>query len=240
MRRSVMPIRPRSNIHRTKQAFVYGALRQGILRCELSPGQRLVIEDLARKLDVSPIPVREALHLLQSEGLVETVPHVGTTVAPLSRESILETFSILEGLQVVAARLVATRHDPAEAAELEGLVVGMDEALAAGRLESWAELNARFHVMLGALPGLPLLEQMTNQAFDRWDRVRRYFFSNVLALRVSQAQQEHHAIVAAIRARDIDAVVALVHAHSQSALAAYLEYLDQRALADGDARPAQS
>lgn len=218
---------PTRSAPRTKQAFVYGALRQAILRCELSPGERIVIEELARKLEVSPIPVREALHLLQSEGLVVTVPHVGATVAPISRESIIETFAILEGLQVVAARLVAMRQPDADIDRLAALVSGMDDALAAGRLETWADLNAQLHVTLGALPGLPLLDQMTGQAFDRWHRVRRYFFSNVLALRVPQAQQEHHAIVAAIRARDVEAVVRLVHAHSQSALAAYLEYLDR-------------
>ena len=50
--------------HRTKQEFVYRTLREAILRCELQPGERLVIDDLARRLNVSIIPVREALQLL--------------------------------------------------------------------------------------------------------------------------------------------------------------------------------
>ena len=63
--------------HRTKQEFVYRTLRDAILRCELQPGERLVIDDLARRLNVSIIPVREALQLLQAESLVQVVPHVG-------------------------------------------------------------------------------------------------------------------------------------------------------------------
>ena len=58
----------RDTRHRTKQEFVYRTLRAAIIRCELPPGERLVIDDLARQLAVSAIPVREALQLLQSEG----------------------------------------------------------------------------------------------------------------------------------------------------------------------------
>ena len=72
--------------HRTKQEFVYRTLREAILRCELQPGERLVIDDLARRLNVSIIPVREALQLLQAESLVQVVPHVGTSVTPVSRD----------------------------------------------------------------------------------------------------------------------------------------------------------
>ena len=94
---------------RTKQEFVYRTLRSAIMRCEIAPGERLVIDDLARKLEVSIIPVREALQLLQSEGLILNVPHVGATVAPITRESILDVFTLLEGLEIMATRLVAER-----------------------------------------------------------------------------------------------------------------------------------
>ena len=70
--------------HRTKQEFVCQTLRQAILSCELRPGERLVIDDLARRLLVSIIPVREALQVLQAEGLVLTVPHVGATFQPIA------------------------------------------------------------------------------------------------------------------------------------------------------------
>ena len=94
---------------RTKQEFVYQTLRSAIMRCEIAPGERLVIDDLARRLAVSIIPVREALQLLQSEGLIANVPHVGATVAPVTRESILDVFTLLEGVETVATRLVAER-----------------------------------------------------------------------------------------------------------------------------------
>src|SRR6476660_2924774 len=69
LRRERPPAAPASG-HLTKQQFVYTTLRNSIIRCELAPASRLVIDDIAHRLRVSIIPVREALRLLQSEGLV--------------------------------------------------------------------------------------------------------------------------------------------------------------------------
>jgi len=212
--------------HRTKQEFVCQTLRQAILSCELRPGERLVIDDLARRLLVSIIPVREALQVLQAEGLVLTVPHVGATVAPVSRESILDVFTVLEGLEVVATRLVAERGSVEALATLARLVAAMDETVHAGRLEEWADLNTRFHQAISASSGLPLLEEMTTRVLGRWDRVRRYYFNGVLSHRVTQAQQEHREILAALESRDLPRLETLVRAHNQRALAAYMSFLN--------------
>src|SRR5262245_31174700 len=127
-------------LYRTKQELVYRTLRDAILTCELAPEQRLVIDDIARRLNVSTIPVREALQMLQSEGLVTMVPHVGAAVSPLSRESVVDVFSVLEGLQVVAGRIAATEAGDAELKELAGLVEEMDQAIEDAQFERWADV----------------------------------------------------------------------------------------------------
>ena len=114
--------------HQTKQEFVYRTLRKALLACEIQPGERLVIDDLAKRLGVSIIPVREALQMLQAEGLVVNVPHVGAAAAPLSRESIVDVFSVLEGLEVVATRLLAERGSRDAVRALEPHRRGMDKA----------------------------------------------------------------------------------------------------------------
>jgi DNA-binding GntR family transcriptional regulator len=212
--------------HRTKQEFVYRTLRDAILECELQPGERLVIDDLARRLQVSSIPIREALQLLQSDALVVNVPHVGATVAPVSRESIVDIFTVLEGLEVVATRLVAERAGPDDLEGLSQLVAGMDAAVAAGRTEEWAELNTRFHRTISALPGLEMLHEMTERVLLRWGRIQRYYFKGVLVHRVEQAQREHQGILAAMRARDYVTLQALVRQHNQGALAAYMHFVN--------------
>lgn len=211
--------------HRTKQEFVYRTLRRAIMSCELGPGERLVIDELGRRLGVSAIPVREALQMLQSEGLVVTVPHVGATVAPISRDSVAEVFTLMEGLEVVAARAAARRAGPTDVEALAATVAEMDRALAGGRHEEWADLNTRFHLGLCALAGMPMLHEMMERVLDHWDRLRRFFFSGVLAHRLEQAQREHHALVKALADGDVQALERTLREHNQGALAAYTVYL---------------
>jgi len=228
---------PKGTQHRTKGEFVYRTLRDAIVKCELPPGERLVIDDLARRLQVSSIPVREALQLLQSEGLVLMVPHVGATVAPISHESVAEVFTVMEGLESVAARAAAERARPEDLDALQDLVRAMDRALAAEAHEHWAELNTRFHATISRLTAMPLLQEMMERVLDRWDRVRRFFFAGVLVHRAQQAQQEHHDLLDAMRAKDWARLEETIREHNRGALAAYALFLESRlapAAAKGD------
>jgi DNA-binding GntR family transcriptional regulator len=213
--------------YRTKQELAYHTLRDAIMRCELPPGHRLVIDDLARELEVSAIPVREALQLLQSEGLVTNVPHVGAAVSLISREAIDEVFTLMEGLEIVATRTAAQRMGEEEAAELKKVVDLMDNALGEGRHHEWADLNTRFHLTISRLAGMPLLFEMTERILAHWDRLRRYFFNGVLVHRVEQAQEEHRGLLRAMRDKDYEALERMVKEHNRGALQAYAEYLQE-------------
>lgn len=217
---------PREPRDRTKQQFVYRTLRAAIIRCELPPGERLVIDELARRFELSIIPVREALRLLQSEGLVTNVPHVGVTVAPVSRESILEVFTVLEGLELVATRAAAERATARDLAALAEIVKQMDSALGSAAYEQWAELNSRFHLAISELAAMPMLQEMMQRTLDRWDRIRRHHFKGVLVHRADQAQAEHHALLAQIEARDLPRLEQTIRQHNQGAFASYTVYLD--------------
>jgi DNA-binding GntR family transcriptional regulator len=217
--------------HLTKQAFVYATLRDAILTCELGPGERLVIDELARRYDISIIPVREALRLLQSEGLVVSVAHVGATVAPISRDSVFEVFMLLEGLELVGTRATAERATSEDLDAIEALVRNMDDALAAGKPQRWADLNTEFHLAISRAARMPILQQMTQRALDLWDRVRRYYFNGVLVRRVRTAQEEHRLMLRQMRSRDLAALEQTVRRHNEDALAAYTAYLDDPAAA---------
>ena len=212
--------------HLTKQQFVYTTLRESIIRSELPPGTRLVIDDLARQFKVSIIPVREALRLLQSEGLVLSVAHVGATVAPISRASVTEVFTLLEGLEVVAARVAAERATPADFETLSGYVAEMDRALESGSPLHWAEINTRFHLAISLLADMPILHDMMQRAVDYWDRVRRFYFRDVLIHRTRLAQTEHRAMLVQMQTHDIAALEQTVRDHNRGALAAYMSHLE--------------
>jgi DNA-binding GntR family transcriptional regulator len=216
--------------HLTKQQYAYDTLRAAILKGELAPGTRLVIDDVANRFAISIIPVREALRLLQSEGLVVSVAHVGATVAPISRESVAEVFTLLEGLEVVAARTAAGRATAGDLDRLAVIISNMDAALDAGRPQRWADLNTRFHLAIAALSGMPMLQQMLQRAFDHWGRVRRFYFNGVLVHRTRRAQAEHHLMLDHLRAKDVKSLEAVVREHNQAALEAYAAYLEPASL----------
>jgi DNA-binding GntR family transcriptional regulator len=212
--------------HLTKQQFVYETLRNGILRCEFQPGERLKIGGLAKRFGVSIVPIREALRLLESEGFIVNVAHVGATIAPVSRQSILEIYTILEGLESVSTRAAVQLAHPEHFTELEALIAGMDEALAHARAEEWTDLNSRFHLAIGRIAAMPLLEQMLQRVLGEWARVSRHLFKDVLLHRANAAQAEHRELVARMRAGDVTGAEQTVRKHNQGALAAYTEYLE--------------
>src|SRR5687768_110831 len=217
--------------HVTKLQFAYAELRDAIIRCELKPGDRLVIDDLARRYDVSIIPVREALRMLESEGLVVSVAHTGTTVAPVSRQLIVEVFALLEGLETVSGRAAAAAPSRDGLTRLEDIAGRMERALSAGRTGVWAELNTEFHLAISSLSGMPMVDHMLRRALDHWDRVRRYFFTGVVTRRAPQAQREHRRMLEQLRAGDVDGLERTMREHNRGALQAYLTYLDGAAAA---------
>jgi DNA-binding GntR family transcriptional regulator len=210
---------------RTKQAYVHSWLRDAILDGTLRPGERVVIDDVARRLEVSAIPVREALQLLQSEGLVAIAPHVGATVAGVSADEVREVFAIMEALETVAGRAAAARMTPDDAARLRQIVSTMDAALTAAELETWAELNRTLHRTIGEIAAMPMLQDMTERVLVRWERLRRFYFEGVLVPRAEQAQREHHLLVDALADGDTEAVQHVLEIHNRGALRSYEDFL---------------
>jgi DNA-binding GntR family transcriptional regulator len=227
---------PSEQSYRTKAELVHATLRTAIMRCDLAPGTRLIIDDISESLGVSHIPVREALNQLQSEGLVTVIPHSGATVAPVSPGDVTEIFSIMEGLEIVATRVAAEGATAEQLARLEAMLPELDAAAAGKELETWAELNIAFHREIAAITGMPMLTEMMNRVLDRWDRVRR--FVKVLPQRLSEAQQQHHEIVGALKRHDVATAQALATLHNRGALGAYQSRFDDGAIApDATDRP---
>ena len=209
------------NLTLTKQKAIYQHLKQRILDGKLTPGQRLIIDDIAEELGLSIIPVREALQLLQSERLVEIRPHAGATVAAVTPESIEEVFTILEGMEAMAVRRVAQSLSRELDALLVKLISKMDLAEHANDVEKWSALNLEFHLALSDATGMPWLREITERALGKWDRIRRHFFRGGSEHRFTEAQREHHAILKALRKGDADQAEKLIRQHNQRAFQHY-------------------
>jgi DNA-binding GntR family transcriptional regulator len=128
-------------------------LRREILSGRTDPGERLVEEQLTRRLGISRAPLREALRRLAEQGLVEHVPRRGVRVATLSDRDVQELYDVRDLLERHA---IATALPPARDADLAGLRAALDqmgEATKAGDRLQVAEAHRRFHVAVVALAG---------------------------------------------------------------------------------------
>ena len=120
-------------------------LREAILSGELKPGQSLTEMDLSRQLGVSRAPIREALRILNSEGLVETIPYHGTTVTRLSKDDIEEIYGMRLLLESYALERVMAAGDTAIFPQLRTMVDGMVSAGDRGDLSAVNALDRAFH-----------------------------------------------------------------------------------------------
>ncbi|MFD6418567.1 GntR family transcriptional regulator [Streptomyces sp. NPDC060194] len=187
----------------------YETLRRRIVEVELQPGQRLVERDLAAELDVSRVPLREALRLLAAEGLVVVVPHRGTLVAPFTPGDVRDLFDVRETLEALAARLAAERHDAAGLARLGERLEVARAATSAGDRPGTAAANAGFHRDIVELAANPLLSSMMRPL-----EARTHWLFRLTAQRDPARQcVEHGELYEAIAARDADRAAALAHAH---------------------------
>lgn len=220
-----------STVYRSKNEIVYEHLHRAVLRGEYLPGERIVIDDVATKLGMSAIPIREALRQLEADGFVTIAPYVGATVTPISAESIFEVFALLETMEAVCARAACKVMSDKEIAALDDLVSQMDSYV--DQPEKWVKLNKAFHLKICDYAHTALIRQMIVKVLDHWDRLRFHYMKDVLVVRLKKAQVEHRQIMQAFHERDLDTLEALMRAHNQNALAAYDRYMQENGHLNG-------
>lgn len=190
----------------------------------LPPGARLLETDLADRLGISRTPVREALRMLEGDGLVVHQPRVGATIRRLDPSEINELYEMRSVLEGTAARLAARAASDVELAELDAINTEMGEALADPTRLS--VLNHQFHAAL------------INAARNRYLARSVAGLQKTLlilgpstmeeATRPARAVAEHAAILTAIRARDGAAAETAMRAHITAAHALRLRQLRAR------------
>jgi len=188
---------------------VIAELRQAILTGRLKAGERLVEGKLADELGVSRNPVREAIRVLASEGLVDVAARRGASVAVMSDQEARETIEVRALLEGQNARLAARRHDKELIKRIEAVLKKGTAAVAAGRFDQLFLLNQQFHDALAA-------------AGDR----TAMLFAPMSPSRQSRSWNEHAEILRAIIAGDERAAAALAAEHVMRAGADFLAGLD--------------
>jgi DNA-binding GntR family transcriptional regulator len=205
----------------TKTDWVYEQLRARILGGGPKADGRLRLNALAQEFQISEMPVREALRMLQRDGLVSMENHRGATVINLSWEHAAEIVSMRMHLEVLALREATGRHSPRALEEIGDLLRRMDHDVAAGRADRFSQGNREFHTRLYAPGPNAALKQ---EIQDLWDRVWRARAASIFAVdpaRVAPAQAEHRKILAAVRRGDPDAAAAAMERHRANTMASW-------------------
>ena len=140
---------------------VADSIRAAINSGTLAPGHHLVEREIAKSLGVSTIAVREAFGLLGKEGIVERIPRRGTFIAVLSRADLLDLTRVRIALESLVVELAINSWTPADRAEVQAIIDGMEAAVQAGNTQSLVDLDEQFHEVFWRIAGSPLLSELT-------------------------------------------------------------------------------
>jgi len=196
-------------------------LREAILQGDYQPGQRLPQKELSEQLDMSPTPIREALRLLEAQGLLERVPYKGAYVAEASPEESEEISVIRSALEGLATKMAVPNLTPDDVQALESLLKEMEDAwhqMSIGRLR---RSNYRFHSLIYERAGS---RRLTDMIISLWPR----FATDALWLipgRAERSIEHHHDLLGKIREGDSEGAANLMSDHILTAGSSIAKFL---------------
>ncbi len=202
----VAPIE-RPTLHNT----VVGRIRDLIIEGRLAPGERIHEGQLGLQLGVSRTPLREALKVLASEGLVDLVPSRGALVRSLTPKSVKDMLLVLATLEDMAGRHACAHASPEGIAGVRRLHDEMLGFYAAGDTLNYFKHNQRIHSAIVALSGNESLVLMQGMLQSQMKRIR--FLGNRNAQTWAAAVADHEEMIAALEARDGDRLARALSEH---------------------------
>jgi DNA-binding GntR family transcriptional regulator len=218
-------IKPIEDMNKTVSSMAQERIRAAILDGILLPGTRIDQNQLAKDLNTSLVPVREALKKLEGEGFVQIIPRRGAFVTDTSIRDMEDLYfarSILEGQ---AGYHAATRISKDELKQLDMLHVKVGHALESHDFDEFSQLNRQFHFIIYEAAGSTYLSGMIASLWDLADRYRyRYVFFKDQA---SVIQAEHKQILDACHAHDPKALREAIIYHMNQTLSGIQSYGEQ-------------
>ena len=183
---------------------VAARLRDMIIQDQLVPGEWLREQAIADKLSVSRTPLREALKMLELEGLIKLVPNRGALVTELTVEEVKEKLEVLAVLESLAGKLACRNATDSELAEIRALHYEMLACFSRENRLEYFKLNQRIHLAIVAASGNKTLIETHARINAQLYRVR--FQSNLQNELWGTAVDEHEEMLAALEARDREAL----------------------------------
>lgn len=186
-------------------------LRRMILEGDLAPGSRVPERDLCAELQISRTPLREALKVLASEGLVQLMPHRGATITKLSPQDLDHAFRVIEALEALAGELACERITDEEVAEIRALHEQMLVHYQNGTRPEYFRLNQAIHDHIVVAAANPILSEMHGNLSRRIQLAR--YMPNYSTARWRQAVKDHENMLKALEARDGERLARVLRHH---------------------------
>ena len=204
---------------------VIDQLRERIVQGTLAPGMRLNERVLCEQLGISRTPLREAIKILATEGLVELLPNRGAIVTPLEARNIADTLSVMGALEAVAGELACVNASDAAIGEIRALHYEMLACHAREDLVGYFRCNQQIHLQIIEACGNPVLRNTYRQLNANVLRAR--YMANLSTERWQAAVKEHDDILAALVARDAPRLKALLAEHLAHKVASVMAALEE-------------
>jgi DNA-binding GntR family transcriptional regulator len=186
-------------------------LRELITRGELSPGERLNERRLTERFGISRTPLREAIKILSSEGLVKLLPNRGAVVTTITRADAKDMFQVMAVLEALGGELACERASDRDIAEVRDLHERMRAFYAEGDLADYFEFNQRIHQKIIDCAGNLELTDAYRRISVRIRRAR--YMANLSKPRWNEAMDEHEEILQALVRRDSERLKSLLASH---------------------------
>ena len=194
---------------RQSAEYVYRRVRNAILDAELAPGETMSQVALADELGVSRTPLREALRMLQSEGLIEARANRRVRVAPMSAGDLEQLYAVRVTLEVQALRLSVPRMTSEHLGRLEGSIAEMAHFAEQRDMRRWLVPHAEYHRGLTELAG-SRFSSLLSQMFDHGERYRRLHIGHGPS---AWATADHREILDAVKLGDTQLAAARLAQH---------------------------
>lgn len=179
---------------------VFDKIRSDILNGKYKRGEELVESSIGKELGISRTPVREAIRQLELEGLVQLVPNKGAFVTGISEKDVRDIYLIRARLEGLAARMAAKNITPELLDAMEETVVLSEYHAKKEHYEQVCEMDSKFHKFLYKASGSRILEHTLTDFHQYVQRVR--MASIMKKRRMEKSNDEHDAILTAIREHD--------------------------------------
>lgn len=197
--------------------LVYEHLRTQILNRTIEPSSRLIEAQIAKEIGISRTPVREALHLLEKDGFLESLPRVGYSVKKLAWDELDEIFEIRRVNELLACRWALEKIDNEKLATLENNLQKVKNSLSLNEPNSFLGYDEEFHEIIFQVAGSRHLLEICQQLRRLMLRYRAASIKSIETVR--EALQGHEKILQCMRAQDKKGL--------EDAMTEHLEYSKQ-------------